>query len=191
MNKRWCLLLFMLFCTLPNLTFAQENVRVLILPFEVFSQEGLTDLADEIPQVIRKQLEGEGAVVTVIDTASARALGAELESDAQRRTLGQERGADHVIWGSLTQIGRRFSLDARLAAPYGDQRPASYVRDGNNLSTLSGTISGMVDEMGLTIFRWQRVAEIVVTGNQRIEADAIRRNMKTGQGDIFRTKSVA
>jgi outer membrane protein insertion porin family len=191
MKKRCGLLLFLMVCLLPMSAFAVETPRVLILPFEVFSQENLADLGAEIPQVMQAQLGEEGALVTVIDAASSRALGTSLETEEQKRSLGRERGADYVIWGTLTQIGRTFSLETRLVSPYGDDRPASYIKDGTRLAALSGIISGMVDEMGLVIFRWQRVAEVVVTGNKRIEADAIRRNMKTGRGDIFRTKAIS
>ena len=45
--------------------------------------------------------------------------------------------------------------------------------------------------MGLTIFKREKVVEVVVEGNQRIETDAIRRLIKTKPGDVYLAQNLA
>ena len=70
MIKRAWLILFLLACLLTDVAVAQQTVRVIVLPFKIHAQEELSYLQAQIPQVIKTQLEQEGAKVLVIDRES-------------------------------------------------------------------------------------------------------------------------
>ena len=117
MIKHAWLILALFACLLTDVAFAQQTVRVIILPFKIYAQEELSYLQKQIPQVIKTQLEQEGAKVLVIEPESLVSRNMQADRLEDVRAIGLETGTDYVVWGSLTWIGQNFSLDAKLLAP--------------------------------------------------------------------------
>ena len=171
--------------------YAQSAARVALLPFEVHAQEELAYLESEIPTAIKQQLEKEGVNVLVIATATAslwQGTGKTLEN---YRAEGARLGASHIIWGSLTLLGNNFSVDASLLPTDSSQPPSTYSVQGSGLEELPGKIAELTREMGRNIFKRELVVDIQVEGNDRIEADAILRNVKTQVGDEVVLKNLS
>jgi outer membrane protein insertion porin family len=164
---------------------------VVILPFEVRAHEGLEALKGEIRDLVEKQLEQEGIVV--IEAPAQRESFTQSTEDSGLkgfRTLGMAAGADFVVWGSFTQIGRRYSLDAKIVESYSETpREALYV-EGEGMEGLLDSVRRLAQEIGMKILRREKVGQVVVTGNKRIEAEAIKRIMKTKKGDVYSTKHI-
>jgi outer membrane protein insertion porin family len=99
-------------------------------------------------------------------------------------------GADFVIWGSLTQVGQHYSLDAKIAGSHGEKLPETVYSEGQQLENLPDGIRRLGRDISMKIFNREKVAEVVITGNKRIEADAIERIIKTKKGDTYSTKSI-
>ena len=116
---------------------AQANVRVMVLPFEVNTMEDLAYLEQEIPKIISRNLAAEGAVMV---EAPVSVVLKDIESI---RTIGVENAADYVIWGSFTMIGQQFSLDVRLLEPFGEETITSLGAQGEGLATLSAKIGDL------------------------------------------------
>ena len=126
MIKRAWLIFFLLAFILIDTAFAQQTVRVVILPFKIHAQEDLSYLQKEIPQAIQTQLEQEGAKVLVIDKASLESRNMQADNLKDIRELGLQTGTDYVVWGSLTWLGQNFSLDAKLFSLTEDEKPQAY-----------------------------------------------------------------
>ena len=163
---------------------AQESVRVLVLPFEVNAQEDLAYLEQEIPKIISRNLLAEGAILVESPVASV------LQDIEAIRTLGVDTAADYVIWGSFTLIGQQFSLDVRLLKPFETSATESIGAQGEGLATLSAKIGEVSQDLTLRLFDLAEVIEIVVQGNDRIEAEAIRRNIRTQVGESYLPKRI-
>ncbi len=191
MIKRIWLISSLLACLLTDVAFAQQIVRVVVLPFTIHALEELSYLQKQIPQAIKTQLEQEGAKVLVIDRESLESRNMKADNLKDIREIGLETGTDYVIWGSLTWIGQNFSLDSKLLAPTGNQKPQVFSVEGEGVENLPGTLTNLVNELGLKLFKREKIFEVRIKGNDRIEEDAIRRVLKVKPGDVLNPKDIS
>ena len=169
---------------------AQQPPGVVVLPFEIFSEQDLTYLQNEIPSALKKSLEKAGARVLLLDAASEPEWKRRIASIEEIKGLSLQTGADYIIWGSLTWIGQQFSLDLKLYEKTSEQaRP--FTAEGKGIENLPASVDIMAQELILIIFKRQKILAINVDGNRRIEADAIKRVVKTQPGDIYNLKSLS
>ena len=169
--------------------FGAERVQVMVLPFEIHAQQNLEYLKDQVPQLIQRHLERDGATIVKPDIATA-ASGKELTIEAIR-LLGSQKSADVVIWGSLTWLGQNFSLDARMVEVSTDKPPASFFSEGEGVENLPAAVKSLSDAISSRLFKREKIAEVRVVGNRRIEQDAIKRIVKTQPGDTFLAKNLS
>jgi len=159
-----------------------KHVSVAVLPFQINSLDDISYLKTEIPEVIKKQLKEDGATVLDIETVADRPDLSEketIESADEIRNLGIKNGADYVIWGSLTRIGQKFSVDAKMIKSLGSKPPDVFFVEGENIENLLGTVKELTFKIGIKLFKREKVAEILVEGNKRIDEDAIKRVIST------------
>jgi outer membrane protein insertion porin family len=170
----------------PNVVHAAlQTVSVVILPFEVHAKEELSYLQTEIPGVLANQLKQEGARVLVLDPKSLPQWKEQIESIAAIRKIGQQNGADFVVWGSLTWIATQFSIDVKLLDIVEGQKPNVFSKDGKGIENLPVSVQDIGDDVSLILFKREKVVKIVIKGNDRIEVDAIQRLIKTKPGDLY------
>ncbi len=191
MNYRTCLFLFILSLIMTDVAFGQEQVRVVILPFEVHAQEDLSYLQTQIPDVIKNQLQAEGARVLVLDTETMTSRQMRTDSTKAVRQIAVDTGGDYVIWGSLTRLGPSFSLDAKLLSSLPEEEPGSFSAEGEGVENLPGAVKTLVEQMALKLFKRETIVDIQIKGNQRIEEDAIRRVLKVKKGDVINLKNLS
>lgn len=186
-----CMILIMLLpFFMPNRTDAEEQVKVIVLPFSIHALAELSYLTTEIPKVIGDHLKQDGAKLldTTIDPEGAKQM--ILGGEARIRNFGIESGADHVIWGSLTWIGGKFSLDAKAIAARGGESSDVFYGEGEGIENLLGTVKNLSRDLSVKLFKLEKVAEIRIVGNRRIEADAIKRVIETEVGGIYLSRRV-
>ncbi len=173
---------------LPKVGAAQERVRVLVWPFEIFAQRDLGYLKTRIPEVIQNHLREEGAVIV----EPAQSLeSAKTPSPERVREVGIENRADYVILGSLTWVGKKFSLDARMIDPYGTEPVKTFYVEGDSIENLPSIVRDLTRDFALRLFKRERVVEVRIEGNDRIEDDAIRRIIDTAPGETYTPKSLS
>lgn len=189
MKIRYFAFLVALILTFPSLAYSIEKVRVLILPFEIFATQDRSQLRTEIPDVLGSHLEAAGA--QIVSLPKEISVHDHIEGVEHIRKLGVLSTADHVIWGSLTWIGRNFSLDVRMLESISEKAPEIFYQEGEGPADLSLKLQELAREIGISIFRQERVVDVVVEGNSRIEADAIKRRIATRPGEIFSARTVS
>jgi len=103
--------------------FAKKPVTVVILPFEIHSSDDYSNLQTSIPEVLKKHLKQDG--VTIFDGDKQKSLSSEnmTKDKNQIRNLAIKSGADYIIWGSMTWIGKQFSLDIKMMEVFGGGAP--------------------------------------------------------------------
>ena len=190
MIYRTSLILFMFLCLLVEIARAQQPVSVVIMPFETHAQDDLSYLQTQIPQAIKSLLEQEGADVLIYETISISSWKKLAESRAEIRNIGAQTGAAYVVWGSLTLFGQNFSLDVKLLASEDDEEPDTYTVEGEGIENLSASVNKLVQELSLRLFKRQKIVQILIKGNNRIEEDAIRRVIKIKEGDLYNLKDI-
>jgi outer membrane protein insertion porin family len=184
------LLIVAILCIFPNRASSSETVRVVVLPFEIHALKDLSYMKDEISGVIKRQLEQDGAVlidpgVISEDTQEKMAKGID-----GIRSFGIESGADDVIWGSLTWIGDKFSLDAKMVYSFSGEPPDVFFVEGQGIENLLKTVKDIAQNISMKLFKREKIARVLFSGNKRIETDAIKRNIKTKPGDIYLVRSL-
>lgn len=163
----------------------EERVRVTVLPFEVHSRQPLAYLKTRIPEVIRGHLRDEGAVIVEPPGAVIARTQPEIQE------LGRRLAADYMIWGSLTWIGEKFSIDARMIDVYGRKPLRTFYVEGDSIENLPLIVKDLSRDFGIALFKREPVARIDIRGNDRIEDDAIRRVIETEPGDVYLPKALS
>ena len=186
MKKRALWLILALMILTPGLTRAAEVVKVAVFPFAVFSREPLRQERTKLQEQLNRNLATEGVKALEADEVN-RALtqaGKPLDLSLARRLAGR-LGADYAVYGSLTKIGSRVSLDAKLLDTLGMRRPQSVFVEGTSLEQLPGMAERLARELASRMSGLERVAKIIVKGNRRIESAAIRAVLATKVGGAY------
>jgi outer membrane protein insertion porin family len=166
-------------------------VRVLVLPFEIHAVKDLSYMQTEISDMIKKDLKQEGAVILEPEMIPDFEREKHTETIEEIRNVGVKSGADYVVWGSLTWIGQKFILVAKMIESFGEESVGVLVKEGQGIGNVPGTVKQLVGDMSMKLFKREKVAKVLVTGNKRIEGDAIKKNIKTKPGDVYIAKSLS
>jgi outer membrane protein insertion porin family len=165
--------------------------RVGVLPFRIYAGDEMAYLNDEIRKAIEKKLSSDGAsIVKIAPVAGITDATGGLDPETVRK-IGLEAGADYVVWGSLTWIDGQYSIDTKLIDTASTDPVRSYFSSGNGIEKIPSTMTELSRELSFHIFKQEKVVEVRITGNQRIESDAIKKNIQTVPGDVFLTKSLS
>ncbi len=192
MVKRFGLLLITSIFFFSNAVYSMETISVTVLPFKIYSQKDFSYLKTEIPSLIKNQLKQEGAVIIDPEFKYDFPDSMETEKYALRaKNLAIKTGADFVIWGSLTLVDDKFSIDARMTGSYEEKEPDLFSVKGEGLENLTTALKKLTGDVVLKLFKRERVAKILIEGNRRIESDAIKRIIKTKPGDIYLVRSLS
>lgn len=191
MLRRLCLIIIAILCFLPNTAHSSEAVRVLVLPFEIHAVKDLSYMQTEISDMIKKDLKQEGAVILKPEMILDFEREKHTETIEEIRNVGVKSGADYVVWGSLTWIGQKFILVAKMIESFGEESVGVLVKEGQGIGNVPGTVKQLVGDMSMKLFKREKVAKVLVTGNKRIEGDAIKKNIKTKPGDVYIAKSLS
>ena len=170
---------------------AQPTVGVVMMPIAIHAPADMAYLRGEIPEAMRQQFAEDGANARVLNAETAADWSKTGGTDADFARMALQTGADYVVTGSLTWIGQDFSLDMRLLPSTGGRPARVFTAVGKGVENLPGTVKRLARDMGLALFRRDKITDIVVEGNQRIETDAIRRVIKQKPGDVFIAKNAA
>ena len=191
MLRRLCLIIIAILCFLPNTAHSLETVRVAVLPFEVHAVKDFSYMQTEISDRIKKDLKQEGVIILepgiIPDFAEEKGT-VTIEGI---RNFGVKSGADYVIWGSLTWIGQKFILVAKMIESFEEGSVGIFVKEGRSIENLLGIVKQLARDMSMKLFKREKVAKVLVAGNKRIEADAIKKIIKTKPGDVYIAKSLS
>lgn len=188
MYKKLILLIgiaFLLVIT-PLSLFAETNVKVAIFPFTAFSETQQDKLVRKIEQMIKEKLEAEGASVVISDLkVDTRNWGYE-EFKAQ----GIKLGADYVLNGSVFIVGQSISIDAALRSVYDKKGVLPVYANAEGGESLFAAVNKLSRSVIGQVFQKVIITDIGITGQKRIEADAILRIIDTQPGDIIRLDKI-
>ncbi len=176
----------------PMAAVAQETVSVVVLPFDVYSsEERFVSLKDSIHRRISQHLTGDGVSVTEpLVSGPAVAEGRDNLGFGFFRNLGVEVAADFVVWGSFTQVGKGYSLDAKVMEVFSDTPPQTVYIEGEGVEGMLDSVQTLAREIGLRILKLEKVLDVQISGNKRIESEAIKRILKTKAGELYLAKHI-
>ena len=178
---------------LASLAWAQEqNPRVAIMPFTVRGQQEPAKLQKSIEELLLRQLTTEGArTVSPQEVEKVVRPGESIQNDEQARALGRRLQAEYVLYGSFNQIGNSISLDARLVDATGRKKTEIIFAEEKGMENLAAAANTVVQRMAVQLLAKAVIAEVQVRGNDRIEPEAIKLNIKSKKGEVLKPEQVA
>jgi outer membrane protein insertion porin family len=179
-----CSLLLGVGLIFAGLVQAQEKRVVAVLPFSVNTPKPMDHLRQELQEMFTARMAREGFHVINPTEVNKhpKALLPHLEPQ-EILDIGKELKADVVITGSLTQVAKKISLDLKIFQPKETKPPFSIFVVEDDMDRLADAIDKSVESLLNQIAGVQQIDSIRVTGNQRIESEAILAVVESKKGE--------
>ena len=143
----------------PSLAQTAEQVRVAVLPFEVYSNLRSAGLQKMITEDLSMRIADEGQV-KVIDHSTITTLLDKTGPTFSKSALldiAEKLEADFLLLGSVTKIGENLSLDTYLFNPRGTPSFSKSFSEGKNLNALLKEMGTKINAQVLkTVLSYQK-----------------------------------
>jgi len=176
------LLLFLLFLLPPDVM-ALSSEKIAVLPFKIYMLKPMDHFVSGLQEMLTTRLAKEGFdlidPVTINKGELSRITVSELD---YARGIGKERGIDWIIKGSLTQIGKKISLDLTIIPISTEKRPFSIFVVGDRIDKLDQIIERIAVTATNRMKGVIQIDSVSIKGNKRIETDAILAVIESQKG---------
>ncbi len=167
-----------------------QKPKVAVLPFVMHGQQDVAKIQKSIDEVFARLSEREG--IKLIDPQAVQtAAGGPVSTEEQARSIGSKLGADYAVYGSFNQIGNSISIDASLVDVAGHKKPEVLLAEEKGVENLASAVGKIVQQMSIHVLSKAVIADIKVKGNDRIEAEAIKNNVKSKKGEVLKPEQVS
>ncbi len=181
-------ILFVIFLCLmtPALVRAQGKGKVAVLPFEIHSPEPLDHLKEGLQSMLANRMAEKGYDIISPDRVNKHPLAFLPAFETKDMVaLGKDLNADWVILGSLTQIGVKISLDLKVVDVNMVKPPFSVFMVEDDVDRAADAVERAAVSIDNQISGVPQIESIRVTGNRRIESDAILAVIESKKGERF------
>ena len=165
---------------------AESSTRIAVLPFEIHTLKPMDHLAGGLQAMMTARLAREGfevmdpAAVNKSELSRIPLSGVDLV-----RKVGRDNNIDWLIGGSLTQIGEKMSVDLTVIPISRERRPFSIFAVGDRIDRLVQIIEQLAITAKNRIKGVAQIDSLSITGNKRIETDAILAAIERQKGMMF------
>jgi outer membrane protein insertion porin family len=186
-KRRWRTLALVLIGALLGTagTLAAAENQTAVMPFTIYSQEDLNYLRKNILETLQGSLSRQKIPVTPLPEVEPWLTRQIPTSWEELRRLGRSLGADRVVYGSVTKIGQRVTLAGNLLEVNKDQPPQTFSFSEEGLENVLKLVERFSKELALKISGLEKVVSVQVRGNQRIESQAVERELKSKPGEAY------
>jgi len=190
--RKVCIFTVLLSLVFSGYLFAQTNIektdiQVAIIPFSLDTNQPDHQIKNKISLLLSEKLEIEGAKVIISEAQQ----NVQEWDFAQFRKFGIESGVDYILTGSAFIAGESISIDSRLINVYEKENFTSIYADAENLENLFSAVSKLSKEIVGELFHKKIIIDIAVSGNKRVETDAILRIIESQPGDIIKPSNIS
>lgn len=170
---------------------AVASETVAVLPFKINMLKPKDHFGLELQQMLTARLAKEGFhLVDTVSINKTKLPGIKLADLDLARKMGKEKDIDWLIRGSLTQIGEKISLDLTIIPISTEKRPFPVFIVGDMIDKLDEIIDRAAVIVKNRIEGIFHIDSVNITGNRRIETEAIIAVMGSQQGTIFDPKNL-
>jgi outer membrane protein insertion porin family len=174
-------LIWIVMCCLTSFVYADQTVSVAVFPFSIQAAQPREQLRDDVPMMLKNHLEQEGARVVFVEDYSDK----DGWDGARFRQEGIRLGVDHIITGNIFIAGQQISIDANMHPVYETTPPLTFFSRAPSLEGLHAATGNLTKGIIGELFEKRIIAAISVTGNRRVDADAILRVISSQPGDLM------
>ena len=184
-----CLFVFFVLTFQPAWSYGQEP-SVAVLPFVMHGPLDAVKTQKSIDDVFTRLSVREG--MKLIDPQEVqRSAGGPVGSEQQARSIASRLGAAYVVFGSFNQIGNTISIDAKLVDVSGRKNLVILLSEEKGPENLASAVGKIVQQMSIHVLSKAMIAEVRVKGNDRIEAEAIKREIKSKKGELLKPEQIS
>ena len=160
--------------------------RIAVLPFKIHMQRPIDHLVEGLQAMVIARLAREGFDLIDPEVLKKTDLSRTPLSDLDLiREEGRDNDIDWVVGGSLTQIGENVSLDVTMVPIAPEKRPSTVFVSGDSINELPEIIDSVAVRVTSRIKGIALIASLTVSGNKRIESDAILAVVESREGKRY------
>lgn len=126
--------------------------RILVLPFTVSADRDLGYLQEGLMDILSARLSLPGRTMVLPRGLARQALGAKKPDAEAARELALRYGADYVLWGKITALGRDTNIDMYFAAASGGREPMAKNISVQGLDGVIPLVNAFADQVKATHF---------------------------------------
>ena len=183
------LLLALLTLHLPGSLYGETLPQVALVPLTIYASGDIPQIRKTIQQTLARKLAREGLVLVAgnkIERYMAEhGISPSRVNDYIAEQIGKDLGTRYVTFGTVTQAGENITLELRLIDTEGEMEPGEIRTEGKGLKSLIALSEKAASGISGKIFHRQRIAKILIRGNNRIEEAAIKLVIQSAPGDIY------
>jgi outer membrane protein insertion porin family len=173
----------------PGFLYAAEIPSILILPFGIQANPEQPQLQDRLMGMIETNLRLEG--FGVLKAAKGEVPeGGPISIDSIRQA-GLKAGADQVLWGTMSWIQNDLRIEAKIVKVGAGEPSSLHYQGKDQKNLLYEGVKQITSEITIKLLGRVKIADVKITGNVRIEKDAIKRQIKAEPGDIYSEKRIS
>jgi len=181
----------------PDTTSEKGDAGVIIMPFAIHSRDNLSNLRRQFLNKLAASIEADsGYRIAGIERLKKLVLEEKVDvfDEAMAAGIGRDEGAVFAVLGSTTKIGNDISIDVRLVDVNNDRLAGFFnVKGQSELELLESAVSLALNLKGIMAKAVSRasagkpgiISSIAVTGNKRVDEDAVKTKIKSRAGDAF------
>ena len=150
-------LAILFFCTNQVLGYAENRLKVAILPVQIHAAEKMEYLHSGLMDMLESHLGGKGGIEILDRSLVAKAFDKFKKdlNDSTARSLAEDLGADYLVAGSVTFFGTGGSIDFEVFAADPSKTPFTTYKVIENMNNLLPEFSHLVDEISAKAFAAQ------------------------------------
>ncbi|CAK7003636.1 MAG: Outer membrane protein assembly factor BamA [Desulfovibrio sp.] len=161
--------------------------KVVILPFQINAGPEQERLNDELPAMLEQRLRSRGIEVVSERDAFARMRRDKITSlDLETaRSLALKLGATAAIYGSYSQVGNAFSIDARYVETGADGLVRPMFVEKDDAIELLPAVDELAQRVNNEVKRREMIAAVQVRGTRVLDPDVVLMRINTRKGDAI------
>jgi outer membrane protein insertion porin family len=168
-------------CSSPVICLAQDSTAV-VLPFKIYAPKSLEYLAKGLQDMFVARMQKKGLQVASTGKTNAQPLASSSMTRSTAQQLGKALSSRFIVSGSLTQIGKKLSVDVRMFDLGSSAPPFFFYEVAENIDALPSAVDHVVGSIYNKILGVPQVDSVLVEGNKRVEKDAILAVIRTKKG---------
>jgi outer membrane protein insertion porin family len=170
---------------------AAEPGRIAVLPLKIHMERPMDHLVEGMQAMVIARLAREGFDLIDPEFLKKTELSRIPLSDLDLiREEARGNDIDWVVQGGLTQIGENVSLDFTIVPTATEKRPFTVFTTGDSIDNLAELIDSVAVRVTSRIKGIALIGSLSVSGNKRIESDAILAVVESREGTEFDPKAL-
>jgi len=170
---------------------AEELKKVALFPFDIYGEKEPAVLQKQIAEALQNELLRTRSVRIIPEESFSRHVAGKRIDEELALKTGRAVDADYVIIGSLSRMGKILSLDSRVVDIRSGRTLQGIFAQGTVAEGVANISGRLAEKLIMQVAGERRIESVAVTGNKKIEANAILNVLKGTKGKLFSPETLS